>query len=184
MVLAARPAAVRPYTDTLPKALVPVDGETTILDIALQPRCGQAHRRDRRGRLGEAVGAAAALEERHGPSPLVQRQGQWNNCYCWLARDHFAREPCWSATPCTRSTSNHSTWPPATSPGPAGILLAWTTEVAGRQEMKVVLDAAGRMTRITKLMDPAEASGDTSGHADRGAGGRRARHGARGDLAP
>src|SRR5215212_7341189 len=27
---------LRPYTDTLPKALVPVDGETTILDIALR----------------------------------------------------------------------------------------------------------------------------------------------------
>jgi len=27
---------LRPYTDTLPKALVPVDGETTIMDISLR----------------------------------------------------------------------------------------------------------------------------------------------------
>lgn len=36
MVLAAGAGRrLRPYTETLPKALVPVDGETTILDIAL-----------------------------------------------------------------------------------------------------------------------------------------------------
>src|SRR3712207_6976732 len=27
---------LRPYTDTLPKALVPVDGDTTIMDISLR----------------------------------------------------------------------------------------------------------------------------------------------------
>ena len=36
MVLAAGAGRrLRPYTDTLPKALVPVDGDVTILDIAL-----------------------------------------------------------------------------------------------------------------------------------------------------
>ena len=36
MVLAAGPGRrLAPYTDTLPKTLVPVDGDRTILDIAL-----------------------------------------------------------------------------------------------------------------------------------------------------
>src|SRR6476619_3949097 len=37
MVLAAGAGRrLRPYTDSLPKALIPVDGDTTILDIALR----------------------------------------------------------------------------------------------------------------------------------------------------
>ena len=41
---------LRPYTDTLPKALVPVDGETTILDIALRNLAAVGSHRGGRGR--------------------------------------------------------------------------------------------------------------------------------------
>jgi NDP-sugar pyrophosphorylase family protein len=37
LVLAAGASRrLRPYTDTLPKALLPVDGETTIMDVSLR----------------------------------------------------------------------------------------------------------------------------------------------------
>ena len=53
MVLAAGAGRrLAPYTDTLPKTLVPVDGDRTILDIALgEPQGRRARRRRRRHRL-------------------------------------------------------------------------------------------------------------------------------------
>ena len=89
---------LRPYTDTLPKALVPVDGETTILDITL-------------GNLAEVgltevvivVGYArtrsyerqADLEEKYGVTLTLvhnDKAEEWNNAYSlWLAREYFAR---------------------------------------------------------------------------------------------
>src|SRR6187431_1630639 len=95
MVLAAGAGRrLRPYTDTLPKALVPVDGETTILDIALRNFAEVG--------LGEVVvvvGYAADavrerrrdLERRHGVSvDLVfnDKAEIWNNAYSmWVARE-------------------------------------------------------------------------------------------------
>ena len=72
---------LRPYTDTLPKALVPVDGDTTILDIALSNLAevgltdvtvvvGYA-RRGRRAAAGRARGAV----RRHA-HPGAQRPGR------------------------------------------------------------------------------------------------------------
>src|SRR5690606_20325994 len=89
---------LRPYTDTLPKALVPVDGETTILDIALRnlAAVGLTEVTVVVGYAAEAVEARkAALEKRHGVRiSLVynDRAEEWNNAYSlWLAREHFAQ---------------------------------------------------------------------------------------------
>ena len=70
MVLAAGAGRrLRPYTDTLPKALVPVDGDTTIMDISLR-NLAAADLRDVVIIVGYQAQAVherkAELERRHG----------------------------------------------------------------------------------------------------------------------
>ena len=97
MVLAAGAGRrLAPYTDTLPKTLVPVDGDRTILDIALA-NLKAAGLDDVAVVTGYAAGAVeerkAALEERHGVTlELVfnDRAEIWNNAYSlWCARHLF-----------------------------------------------------------------------------------------------
>ena len=87
---------LRPYTDALPKALVPVDGETTILDIALRnlAQVGLTEVVVVVGYAAEAVrGPTGRLQERHGVHLTLvdnDRAEEWNNAYSlWLAREHF-----------------------------------------------------------------------------------------------
>src|SRR5215218_2649107 len=99
MVLAAGAGRrLAPYTDTLPKTLVPVDGDRTILDIALA-NLRSAGLDEVVVVTGYAAGAVeerrAALEERHDVRlELVYnpKAEEWNNAYSlWCAREHFAR---------------------------------------------------------------------------------------------
>ena len=99
MVLAAGAGRrLAPYTDTLPKTLVPVDGDRTILDIALA-NLKAAGLDDVAVVTGYAAGAVeerkAALEERHGVTlELVfnDRAEIWNNAYSlWCARHLFGQ---------------------------------------------------------------------------------------------
>src|SRR5678815_3931405 len=160
---------LRPYTDTLPKALVPVDGETTILDIALR-NLAAVELTDVTvvvGYRAEAVQERqAALEERHGVRLTLvhnDKAEEWNNCYSlWLARDHFAQGAL---------LVNGDTVHPVEierlllaahqQEGAPGVLLALDDQKPlAEEEMKVTLDAKGWVQRITKLMDPADANGE------------------------
>ena len=89
---------LRPYTDTLPKALVPVDGETTIMDISLRnlAAAGLTDVTIVVGYRAEAVEVRVdAFEQKYGVKiSLVHndKAEEWNNAYSlWLARDHFAQ---------------------------------------------------------------------------------------------
>ncbi|MEP6651691.1 MAG: phosphocholine cytidylyltransferase family protein [Lapillicoccus sp.] len=173
MVLAAGAGRrLRPYTDTLPKALVPVDGETTILDIALGnlAEVGLTDVTVVVGYRAEAVETRqAALEERHGVRLTLvhnDKAEEWNNCYSlWLARDHFAQGALLVNGDTVHPSSIERTLLAAREqPGAAGILLALDDQKSlADEEMKVVVDEAGRMRRITKLMDPSEATGEYIG---------------------
>lgn len=169
MVLAAGAGRrLRPYTDTLPKALVPVDGETTILDIALA-NLAAVGLTDVVIVVGYAAGAVEsrveALQDRYGVKITLvhnDRAEEWNNAYSlWLARDHFAQGALLVNGDTVHPVSVERTLLAERGPG---ILLALdTVKKLADEEMKAVFDASGQLTRITKLMDPAQAHGEYIG---------------------
>jgi len=170
MVLAAGAGRrLRPDTDALPKALLPVDGEITILDIALR-NLAAVGLRDIVIVVGYAAGAvrdrAAALERAHGVRLTLvdnDRAEDWNNAYSlWLAREHFAAGALLVNGDTVHPVSVEKTLLGST--GQAGIVIAVDdVKRLADEEMKVIIDSDGRLTRITKLMDPALAYGECIG---------------------
>jgi len=170
MVLAAGAGRrLRPDTDALPKALLPVDGQVTILDIALR-NLAAVGLRDIVIVVGYAAGAvrdrAAALERAYGVRLTLvdnDRAEEWNNAYSlWLAREHFAGGALLVNGDTVHPVSVEKTLLGAT--GQAGIVIAVDdVKRLADEEMKVIIDPDGRLTRITKLMDPALAYGEYIG---------------------
>lgn len=163
---------LRPYTDTLPKALVPVDGDTTILDIGLAnlAAVGLTDVTVVVGYRAEAVaGRQADLERRHGVRLTLvhnDKAEEWNNCYSlWLAREHFAQGALLVNGDTVHPVEVEKTLLTARErDGSPGVLLALdAVKTLAEEEMKVSLDDRGLMRRITKLMDPAEADGEYIG---------------------
>lgn len=163
---------LRPYTDTLPKALVPVDGDTTILDIGLAnlAAVGLTDVTVVVGYRADAVESRQAeLEQRHGVRlSLVHndKAEEWNNCYSlWLAREHFAKGALLVNGDTVHPVDVEKTLLAAREKaGSPGVLLALdAVKTLADEEMKVTLDARGLMRRITKLMNPAEADGEYIG---------------------
>ncbi|MEV0713384.1 phosphocholine cytidylyltransferase family protein [Asanoa sp. NPDC050611] len=159
---------LRPYTDTLPKALVPVDGETTILDIALR-NLAAVGLTD----IAVVVGYAAETVEKRKPD-LESRYGvtldlvhndraeEWNNAYSlWLARDRFADGALLVNGDTVHPVSVEQTL--LGNRGPGVLLAVDDVKTLADEEMKTTFDAGGQLTRITKLMDPAEAFGEYIG---------------------
>lgn len=175
MVLAAGAGRrLRPYTDTLPKALVPVDGETTIFDIALRnlAKVGLTEVVVVVGYRAEAVVARqAALEEKYGVTLTLvhnDKAEEWNNAYSlWLAREHFARGVLLVNGDTVHPVSVEHTLlaaEQAAEHADAGIVLALDDhKKLADEEMKAIFTADGRLEKITKLMDPATAHGEYIG---------------------
>jgi choline kinase len=169
MVLAAG-AGKRLGEDTrdLPKTLLPVDGDRTILDVALTNL--------RRAGLERAVvvtGFASGriderkdeLEDRHdveielcfNPKAL-----EWNNAYSlWIAREYFSEGVL---------LVNGDTVHPASveesllsSRGEPIVIAVDDEKTLGEEEMKVHVTADGLLDRINKSLDPATAQGEYIG---------------------
>lgn len=170
MVLAAGAGRrLRPYTDTLPKALIAVDGDTTILDIALSNLASVGL-----DQVVVVVGYAADvvrsrrgdLERRHGVTlDLVDnpRAEEWNNAYSmWLVCDRMAEGALMLNGDTVHPVSVEKTLLAERSG--SGLLLAVDTEKRlAEEEMKVHVDDGGLLTRINKALDPAEAYGEYIG---------------------
>jgi choline kinase len=164
MVLAAGAGRrLRPYTDTLPKALVPVDGDTTILDIALRnlAEVGLTEVVIVVGYAAEAVLARqAALEEvrREDHAGYNDKAEEWNNAYSLAGGSTSPGGPLANGD-CTRWRGR----PLLAERGPGILLAIDNIKPLAEEEMKTTFDAAGQLTRITKLMDPGEAYGEYIG---------------------
>jgi choline kinase len=159
---------LRPYTDTLPKALVPVDGETTIMDISLRnlAAAGLTDVTVVVGYRAEAVEQRKdAFEQKYGVTLTLvhnDKAEEWNNAYSlWLARDRFAEGALLVNGDTVHPVSVERTLLDQRGPG---ILLAIdNVKKLADEEMKTIFDDAGQLTRITKLMDPADAYGEYIG---------------------
>ena len=169
MVLAAG-AGKRLGEDTrdLPKTLLPVDGDRTILDVALTnlKRCGLERAvvvtGFAAGRIGERK---QELEERHeieielcfNPKAEV-----WNNAYSlWVARGYFAQGVL---------LVNGDTVHPASveesllaARGEPIVIAVDDEKPLGEEEMKVHVTEDGLLDRINKSLDPATSQGEYIG---------------------
>jgi choline kinase len=164
---------LRPDTDHLPKTLLPVDGDATILDIALK-NLAAVGLTDIVVLVGYAAGAVAdrvpALQRKYGVAiELVHndRAEEWNNAYSlWLARAHFREGVLLVNGDTVHPVSVEQTLLAARAAhqGAADLILALDdVKQLADEEMKVTLDERGLMARISKLIDPAEADGEYIG---------------------
>jgi choline kinase len=170
MVLAAGAGRrLQPDTDNLPKTLLPVAGEDTILDIGLRNLAGVG--------LETVVSvtgfAADRIEERK--EDLARRYGlqietlfnpkaeEWNNAYSlWYARDRFAEGVL---------MVNGDTVHPASveeavlaARGDDDLVIAVDdVKTLGEEEMKVHLSDEGQLDRIHKTLEPSTAAGEYIG---------------------
>jgi choline kinase len=159
---------LRPYTDTLPKALVPVDGDTTIMDISLR-NLAAAGLSDVTIVVGYCADAVAelvpAFQEKYGVTiSLVHndKAEEWNNAYSlWLARDHFAKGALMVNGDTVHPVSVEQTL--LANRGSSILLAVDTLKKLADEEMKTVFSTDGQLTKITKLMEPAEAHGEYIG---------------------
>jgi choline kinase len=155
-------------TAELPKTLLGVDGDRTILDVALGNFrhvgleravvvTGYAH-----DRLAERV---PALERRHGLGIALvynPRALEWNNAYSlWCARDVLAEGVL---------LANGDTVHPASveeslleARGPELLIAVDDSKPLGEEEMKVHVTEDGYLDRINKALDPATAQGEYIG---------------------
>jgi choline kinase len=168
LVLAAGAGSrLRPHTESLPKALLPVAGEVTILDIAVR-NLAEVGLNDITVVVGFAAHAVQdrlpALEGQYGVRISLiynDRATQWNNAYSlWLAREHFASGALLVNGDTVHPVSVEKTLLAARGPG---LLLAVDDlKPLADEEMKVTVDH-GQVRRITKEMDPGAAFGEYIG---------------------
>jgi choline kinase len=159
---------LQPLTDDLPKTLLSVADDVTILDIALH-NLAAAGIED----VVLVTGASShqvdsrldALQTRHGVrlrTVFNERALDWNNAYSlWLAREFFAE----GVLLCNGDTVHPQSVEQTLLAAPdAAITLAMDdVKTLAEEEMKIILDETGHLQRINKAIDPATAAGEYIG---------------------
>ncbi|CAM5226152.1 MULTISPECIES: sugar phosphate nucleotidyltransferase [Streptomyces] len=166
---------LRPYTDTLPKALVPVGPEgdeesLTVLDLTLGnfAEVGLTEVAIVVGYRKEAVYARReALEAKYGVKITLidnDKAEEWNNAYSlWCARDVLKQGVILANGDTVHPVSVERTLLAARGNGQKIILALDTVKNLADEEMKVVTADGKGVQKITKLMDPADATGEYIG---------------------
>ncbi|MGW1551506.1 phosphocholine cytidylyltransferase family protein [Streptomyces sp. NPDC002346] len=161
---------LRPYTDTLPKALVPVDGEKTVLDLTLAnfAEIGLTEAAIVVGYRKEAVyDRKAELEAKYGLTLTLvdnDKAEEWNNAYSlWCAREVLKRGVILANGDTVHPVSVEKTLLAARGNGQKIILALDTVKNLADEEMKVITDGDKGVQQITKLMDPTTATGEYIG---------------------
>ncbi|MFJ7263667.1 sugar phosphate nucleotidyltransferase [Streptomyces globosus] len=166
---------LRPYTDTLPKALVPVGPEgdeesLTVLDLTLGnfAAVGLTEVAIVVGYRKEAVyERREALEAKYGLTITLidnDKAEEWNNAYSlWCAREVLGRGVILANGDTVHPVSVEETLLAARGDGKKIILALDTVKDLADEEMKVVTADGRGVRKITKLMDPADATGEYIG---------------------
>ncbi|WKD31532.1 phosphocholine cytidylyltransferase family protein [Streptomyces xanthophaeus] len=166
---------LRPYTDTLPKALVPVGPEgdeesLTVLDLTLGnfAEVGLTEVAIVVGYRKEAVYARReALEAKYGVKITLidnDKAEEWNNAYSlWCAREVLKQGVILANGDTVHPVSVERTLLAARGSGQKIILALDTVKNLADEEMKVVTAEGKGVQKITKLMDPADATGEYIG---------------------
>ncbi|MFE4692316.1 MULTISPECIES: sugar phosphate nucleotidyltransferase [Streptomyces] len=161
---------LRPYTDTLPKALVPVDGEKTVLDLTLAnfAEVGLTEVAVVVGYRKEAVYARKAeFEAKYGVTLTLidnDKAEEWNNAYSlWCAREVLKKGVILANGDTVHPVSVEKTLLDARGKGQKIILALDAVKTLADEEMKVITEDGKGVRRITKLMDPATATGEYIG---------------------
>jgi choline kinase len=169
MVLAAGAGKrLGPETAELPKTLLTVDGDRTILDVALGNFAsvgleravvvtGYAHER-----IADRV---EALEQRHGVQLELlynPKALEWNNAYSlWCAREWFGEGVLLANGDTVHPVSVEEALLAAR--GPELLIAVDDQKPLADEEMKVHVTAEGYLDRINKALDPATAQGEYIG---------------------
>ncbi len=170
---------LRPYTDTLPKALVPIGPEScagedaeslTVLDLTLGnfAEVGLTEVAIVVGYRKEAVYARKeALEAKYGLKLTLidnDKAEEWNNAYSlWCAREVLGRGVILANGDTVHPVSVEKTLLAARGDGQKIILALDTVKNLADEEMKVVVDGEKGVQKITKLMEPSDATGEYIG---------------------
>jgi choline kinase len=161
---------LRPYTDTLPKALVPIDSGTTVLDLTLAnyAEVGITEVAIVVGYAADTVAARVpGFEEQYGVRlELVHNDKAeiWNNAYSlWCARDLLTNGVLLANGDTVHPASVQRILLDARGDDRRIVLALDTEKKLADEEMKVIWSEATGVERITKLMDPATATGEYIG---------------------